>query len=107
MPISAEKKEDLIAKIYFGVTDNPKDDVNPYRKLDEFLAASVGSLRWGESDEVRYRSKYSFSDIFVQILDLFHVSLSFDQAMEGVKDDTKKNSEVVKTWASQAKFPNL
>ncbi|HUR58352.1 MAG TPA: hypothetical protein VM029_11620 [Opitutaceae bacterium] len=106
MSITLQKKKDFLAKAYFAVSDNPDDDVNPYVSVPEFLAATCGDLRWGMSPDVRYRSKYRFSDNFVRVLEIYHVELSFANVMKALKDETAKNAKAVDTWAAQAKFPD-
>lgn len=106
MPITPAKKTAFIAKVYFAVTDNPEDDVNPFTNLDDFLVAKVGDLRWGTTAEVKDRSKYRFSDNFIRVLKIYNVELAFNDARKGVKDDAGKNADVVAKWVTQAKFPN-
>lgn len=104
MPISDEKKIKFLSRVYFGVSDNPYDDVNPYMHLDVFLNATVGELRWGETLEVRQRSKIRFASNFAKVLDSFYISISVEDAWTAIQDDEKNNTDVVKEWVESANF---
>jgi hypothetical protein len=51
---------DFLANVYFGVSNNQHDDVNPFPITAEgfahFLESNVGELRWGSDAAVRRRS---------------------------------------------------
>lgn len=90
---------------FFGTTDNPHDDTNPYDDVSIFLDSTVGSLRWGMSSEVRQRSKIRFADTFKKVLQLYKVEIDLADVLIGIQDDNKTNREVVDGWVAVAKFP--
>lgn len=102
---STAQKERFLSKAYFGISDNPLDDVNPYHDLDTFLSSTVGSLRWGGSRPVRKRSKERFSHTLHRVLAQMGVELGQWDALEELENDSKGNAEVVTAWAARARFP--
>lgn len=106
MKISKERKVQFLSKVYFGVSDNPKDDVNQFDNLEEFLSASIGELRWGSNLETRQRSKIRFSRNFSIVLASFSVNLSFEDIWISMNEDNKINTDVVNEWAELADFTN-
>lgn len=103
-PITEEKKYRFISRVYFGVSDNPHDDVNPYSDLNAFLQASVGDLRWGQTLEVRQRSKIRFASNFSKVLYSFYILLSVEDAWDVIQDDQLSNEDAVKAWVQLAIF---
>jgi hypothetical protein len=101
-PTSAQKNR-FLRKVYFAVSDNPNDDVNPYDSLEEFGNATVGSMRWGQSDEVRKRSKLRFSYNYHKVLEHYKVLLSIENVFSELNDE-KVNNDAIKVWASKADF---
>ena len=97
--------------LYFGVSDNPLDDVNPYPETDSgfenFLESNVGDLRWGEDSEVRNRSKQRFAYNFSRVLVSLGVTLSMGTVLAELADDDVKNSKVAAKWAKKAVFPPI
>ena len=104
MAISDEKKFRFLSRVYFGVSDNPKDDVNPFNNVDDFMKATVGDLRWGQSLDVRQRSKIRFVSNFSKVLDSFYITLKVEDAWASMQDDQKTNHELVTEWVNIAKF---
>jgi hypothetical protein len=104
MPISIERKIRFLSRAYFGVSDNPYDDVNPFMDLESFLQATVGELRWGESLEVRQRSKIRFASNFSEVLDSFNITISVEDTWTVIQDDEKSNIDVVEKWVELANF---
>jgi hypothetical protein len=98
-----EQKFNFIKRVYFGTTNNPDDDVNPYSDLSEFGRATVGTLRWGVTSEARQRSKIRFAHNFYNVLDHYNVRISVDNIYAALIDD-KPNDDVVNTWVGQANF---
>lgn len=99
------QKERFLSKAYFGISDNPLDDVNPYLDLGTFLASTVGSLSWGGSKGVRKRSKERLSYTLHRVLDQMGVELDQWSALEELENDQTLNSAVVTAWAAKARFP--
>lgn len=98
-----EKKFAFLKKVYFGVSDNPDDDVNPYSDLESFGNAPVGSMRWGQNPDVIKRSKLRFSHNYSQVLKNFKVSLSVDDIFNELEDE-RTNDQVVTKWIDHAVF---
>lgn len=99
-----EKKFKFLARTFFGASDNPSDDVNPYEDLDNFLNASVGSLNWGHSENARERTKLRFSYNYNQVLVHYGVTLLLEDIFETIKDDEKIIRDIVNEWIELAKF---
>ena|SRR5258707_8229833 len=100
-----EKKKFLVRK-YFGFTDDPADDVNPYDNLPEFLEAKVGDLRWGVDQEVRKRSKMRLADKLNRALsDIYHIDLSYGDILKEVMKDDQTNEAAVDAWVEKSVFP--
>ena len=99
-----EKRHWLWVK-YFGTTDQPSDDVNPYQSINGFLKATVGKLRWGLDPEVRRRSKERFADTFHEVLKLYDVQLAKEDIVKAITDDNRTNRDVVEIWVRSAEFP--
>lgn len=104
MPVpTEEQKIRFLKKVYFGVTNNPKDDVNPFDNLEEFGLANVGLLRWGKNDSVRKRSKLRFAHNYHLVLKHYQVHLPIDEIYFQL-EDSSTNDGVVKIWKDLAKF---
>ena len=106
-----DHKIDFLANLYFGVSNNQHDDVNPFpitgKGFTNFLASNVGDLRWGSDAAVRRRSKERFSFTFSRVLAEMGVKLSSWDALSELEDDERKNREVCEAWAKKAEFPPL
>ena len=100
-----QQKHLYLAKYFFAVSDNPQDDVNPYRDLDIFLKSKIGSMNWGGAANVRKRSKERFSYSYHSMLDLAGVNLSKWDILEQLEDDEVTNDEAVEKWVTLAEFP--
>ena len=100
----AEKKR-FLSLTYFGTTDSPDDDVNPHTDLNEFLADTVGNLRWGVDEDVRKRSKQRFADTYNHLLDYYHVQLPYNDILKEVLKDDQTNQDAVDVWVGKAAFP--
>jgi hypothetical protein len=99
-----EKRKWLRLK-YFGTTDHPDDDINPYESLNDFFNATVGSLRWGIDLGAQKRSKQRFADTFHEVLKIYDVNLSNEHIFSAIEDDNRTNHDVVEEWVKQAEFP--
>lgn len=98
-----EQKFNFIKRVYFGTTNNPDDDVNPYSDLSEFGDATVGTLHWGVNSEARQRSKIRFAHNFYNVLNYYNVRLSIENIYAELVDDSI-NDDVVSEWVRQANF---
>lgn len=98
-----EKKFKFLKSVYYGVTNNPKDDVNPFTNVDEFGHAPVGVLRWGEGTQTRQHSKIRFSHNYYKVLKHYKVILPIENIF-GALDDDMPNDDVVMIWVTQATF---
>jgi len=103
--LTPQEKKRFISLKYFGTTDNPVDDVNPYDSLPEFLANSVGSLNWGESFTVRRNSKMRFAFNFHQVLSIFRVAISPTDIMTILDNEDLLNENAVNEFINGASFP--
>jgi len=101
-----EKKRRFIKRTYFGVSDNPLDDVNPFDAWDEFLAAKVKDMNWGIDPDAIKRSKIRFAYNFNQILAHYNVSLALEDILVDLDKDTQTNEAMINTWADKAVFPS-
>ena len=99
------EKEKWLRKVYFGTTDNPDDDVNPFTSMDDFYAATVGDLDWGIGAGARNRSKTRFAENTRRVLQTFDVRLAAEDIEASVKLQKTKNTDVVKAWVKAANFP--
>lgn len=99
-----DKKYKFLLRVYFGVSDNPKDDVNPYTDLKEFEKANVGSLRWGIDPEAKQRSKIRFAYNYCRVLqEAYNLILKMEDILPELIDE-KINSEIVKKWVTKVNF---
>ena len=106
MPIPTnEQKINFLKRVYFGVSNNPDDDVNPYNDLNEFGNASVGSLRWGYDAQARQRSKVRFSNNYYSVLRHYRIILKVEDVFSELEDANSNNTAVLE-WVSKAIFPN-
>lgn len=101
-----EKKRRFIKRIYFGVSDNPLDDINPYEAWDEFLAAKVKEMNWGIDPDAIKRTKIRFAYNFNQVLNHYNVILNLDDILMDLDQDTQTNETMINSWADKAVFPN-
>lgn len=100
------EKHRFLTLNYFGLSDIPSDDVNPYTDLDSFKENTVESLRWGLDTEVRKRSKMRFADRYNRVLrQEFHVELAFGDIMKELMDEEQTNSDAVDVWVKKSTFP--
>ena len=100
-----EQKFNFLRRVYFGVTNNPDDDVNPYIDLNEFGDANVGSLRWGFDAHARQRSKVRFSNNYYSVLRHYRIILKVEDIYSELDDDNENNN-AVNIWVEKAVFPN-
>jgi hypothetical protein len=100
-----EEKFKFLAKAYFGVSDNPSDDVNPFTTVEDFLNNTVGKLRWGSSPDARQRSKKRFSYNLSEVLKIYRVILKDDSILKTLQDENQLNRDVVNLWMPEASFP--
>ena len=98
---SKSEKRRWLRKVYFGATDNPDDDVNPFTDIDVFYQKKVGDLDWGISGGAIKRSKKRFSENTRRLLQLFDVRLSNDVIFESVKSQKTLNTDVVEAMVSR------
>ena len=98
------EKEKWMAKFYFEVSNNPKDDVNPFLNMESFLDGKVSDLDWGKAASVKKRSKIRFSETLRRVLQIFDIRLSRNTIETSLKQ-TAKNKDVVVAWAKAADFP--
>lgn len=106
-----DQKTRKMESLYFGVSDNPLDDVNPFPPTDSgfenFLASDVGDLRWGSDAEVRKRSKQRFAFNFSRVLASLGVTLNVGDTLAELANDNVKNAKVAEKWARKAVFPPI
>ena len=98
-----EQKFRFLKRVYFGVSDNANDDVNPFENLSEFGNAAVGEMRWGVDADVRERSKLRFSFNYNAVLDHFNIQLPIEDIFSNLKDELS-NDDVVTIWVELANF---
>ncbi len=103
---TAQKKRYISIK-YFGGTDSPKDDVNPYDSLSEFLENEVGSLNWGISPEVREHSKERAANTLSKMVTADKVVLSASVIFEIISKDDILNKTAVSRMVDKAIFPMI
>ena len=103
--LTPEEKKRFMSLKYFGTTDNPEDDVNPYDDVNEFLENPVGSLNWGISPMVRRNSKMRFAFNFHQVLSIYKIELSPTDVMTIIDDEDKTNGNAVDGFIKCATFP--
>ena len=99
-----EKNREFIAKSFFGTTNNPKDDVNPFGDMTNFLQASVGDLRWGISDMARRNSKIAFAFTYHRVLQVYQTDLAMSNILDAIESDEAVISEVVDKWNQTSIF---
>lgn len=101
-----EQKFNFLKRVYFGTTNNPNDDVNPYSDLAEFGHATVGTLRWGIETQAIQRSKIRFAHNYYNVLNHYNVTLSIEDIFSALIDD-QINDDVVSNWVEQANFNTI
>lgn len=102
-PTEADKKRFLL-RVYFGVSNNPNDDFNPYEDLAPFTNAPISSMRWGADASVRNRSKIRFSVSYSKVLYHYNVLLKPEDIFHGLSDESKLNYQAVDIWYTNAIF---
>jgi hypothetical protein len=100
----AQKKRYISIK-YFGCTDSPKDDVNPYDSLQDFLDNEVGTLNWGTSPEVREHTKERAANTLSKMVTADKVILSPNMIFEIISKDDILNKTAVSRMIDKAIFP--
>lgn len=104
MATEQEKNREFIAKSFFGTTNNPKDDVNPFEDMPNFLDATVGTLRWGISAVARRNSKMAFAFTYHRVLQVYQTDLAMSNILDAISDDDAVISDVVDKWTLTAVF---
>lgn len=104
MPTEQQKVR-FLKSVYFGVSDNPVDDVNPFQNIEEFSVALVGEMRWGVDSGVRERSKLRFAFNYNAVLKQFQIELPIEDIFSNLRDDLS-NGDVVNIWVQLANFNN-
>jgi hypothetical protein len=102
MPTPVQKFR-FLKRVYFGTSDNPVDDVNPFSDLQTFGSATIGEMSWGIDSEVRKRSKIRFSQNYFNVLRQFGIRLEIEEIFLRLVDE-KSNDTVVMEWAEIAEF---
>jgi hypothetical protein len=102
---SEKKKKKFITLTFFGTTNNYQNDVNPYDSIAEFMANSVGSLKWGTSAEAKRKSKIDFAYNFHRILDIYNVCVASPTVADIIRDDATMLNDVIDRIVEQAAFP--
>jgi hypothetical protein len=103
-----KKKITFLLRVYFGVSNNPRDDVNPYDDLNEFRTATVGDLQWGPEDEidVRLKSKVRFAYNYNKALEqVYRIQLAAEDVFAVLLEESQTNEEAATLWAKKAVFP--
>jgi len=105
-PLTPAEKKRFISLKYFGTTDNPEDDVNPYDSLRVFLANAVGSLNWGNDPLVRRNSKMRFAFNFHQVLSIYRAYISPTDVMTVLDNEDQSNESAVEAFIDCTTFPS-
>jgi hypothetical protein len=106
--MATDKQIKFLKRVYFGVSNNPKDDVNPFNdnELEDFGRAKVGDLRWGISSEAKQRSKIRFAYNYHKVLSLYGVALGVDDIYMSLTNQDSINNVIIESWANNAVFNN-
>ncbi len=99
------EKIKFTSRAYFGVSNNPRDDVNPFNDLQVFLNSKVNSLRWGAGGGTANRSKKRFASNMRRVMQTFDIRIDEDDVFQALKPSSKKNSQVVEDIVKDAVFP--
>jgi hypothetical protein len=99
--LTKEQKIKWMTRMYFGVSDTPNHDVNPFESRAEFLEGKVGDLNWGID---KNSSKKSFASRFIQLMELYQIHLDEKQILSVLDDENQFNKDVVAIWAEIAIF---
>ena len=102
---SNEARIKFLSSVYFAVSNNPLDDVNPVNDMDSFLILKVGQMGWGVDSEVRNRSKLRFGHSYNKTLAQYAVILSINNILSELQQDNASNGEVIVAWNKIAEFP--
>lgn len=100
---SEEQKFRFLKRVYYGVSDNPIDDVNPFQTSQDFGTAAVGDMNWGIDSDARERSKLRFAFNFHKVLASLSVFLPIEDIFSELKDE-QTNDQVVTIWVDKADF---
>lgn len=100
---SKKKKIRFLKKVYFGVSNHPDDDVNPYDNLEVFTNSLVKDMDWGHDEDVRQRSKLRFAFNYHNVLQLYNVHLTIEDIYLELKDDLT-NKDVIEIWSNKSTF---
>lgn len=100
-----QQKFNFLKKVYFGVSDNYLDDINPFTDIVVFGNSPVGQLRWGFDPEARQRSKLRFAYNYHNVLKNFKIYLSVEDIFSFLID-ADINDRVINKWVQIAIFPN-
>jgi hypothetical protein len=103
-PFSEEKKFRWIAKVYFGVLDSPKHDVNPFDDIPPFLEAKVKQLEWGKDPQERASSKQTFCRYFMRLIELYDFYVPEEEIMKCINNEEMKNKDVVSHFSAVGTF---
>ena len=102
-PSRIQKHHYLLVK-FFGVADNPLEDVNPYTSVSVFRRSNIGSLRWGSTDDFASRTKDRVAWNLQEIVGLDGVTLKYDDIRPGLNKSNTLIEEVVYGWAGKARY---
>lgn len=101
-PTRIQKHHYLLIK-FFGTTDTPKDDVNPYDSVGVFRRSRIDSLRWGNTPPTISNSKDRAARRLHEVVALDGVSLDEAAIRAGLDKNASKIDDVVFAWAGKAK----
>jgi len=99
-----EKRRRFIKRTYFGVSDNPKDDINPFEDWQPFLDAKVSDMHWGLTAQTKKASKQHFAYAYTAVLALYNVQLTMKQIIDELNKEDQTNQQVINIWADTAIF---
>ncbi|MCG8590268.1 MAG: hypothetical protein MJE66_13330 [Proteobacteria bacterium] len=101
-PSRIQKHHYLIVK-FFGVADNPTNDVNPYDSVGVFRRSTISSLRWGATPEVVAANKDRVARNLHEAVKLDDMTLARDDIRSGLDRNETLIDTVVFTWAGKAR----
>ncbi len=99
--LTKDQKTRWMIRMYFGVSDTPNHDVNPFENYKEFLEAKIGDLAWGKN---KLASKKAFASRFVNLLAMYDIKIDESAVLKTLETESRLNKDVIEHWAEIAVF---
>jgi hypothetical protein len=99
----SDKRFRWISTMYFYVTANAENAINPFKNLVDFLEVKVGDLFWGKDEDSQISTKYRICGDFQKIMKLHGYYISEEELLKCLSDDKLSNESFAQRLSMMAK----